>query len=365
MNINRDNYEMYFLDFAEGKLSAGKEEELRLFLRSHPELEEELRDIHTAKLSPEEIRFPGKRDINFEPVAYIEGDLSAKENELFEAKLQEDPVLRQEVELYRKVRLSASDVEYPFKASLKKPVTGVSYLNWRVLVPLAAAAAVALLIYIGIGNGRLVEEMASSDDLSQERVYGGTSGPVEDASEESVQDVPEQDIPEQSRTSENNRNASQSRPNQSGQAVIRVIKDSNSPVPVSTLNQTPSADITGTSDQEPKRFGVVNLDRNRAPSVEVPEPRLAGIQTPLPTINPRSLSVTQLARLQVSRINEIADQDEQLLVSLASAGISEINKRTGTNMRLLASTSEEGRVNGIEFRSRLFSLRTPIQAEEN
>jgi hypothetical protein len=95
------------------------------------------------------------------------------------------------------------------------------------------------------------------------------------------------------------------------------------------------------------------------------EQRLTRLQTSLPKINTGSLSVTQLARYQVSRFNEFTEQEDQLLFKIAAAGIHEINKRAGTNARLLASTSEEGQLNGIEFRSKFFSFRTPLQSGDN
>jgi hypothetical protein len=107
MMINRDNYEAYFLDFAEGRLSPEQEEVLHRFLKFNPDLEEELRSFRIHNLTPHSFSYPCKESLkkeypagtdtvanaNFDMycIAYLENDLTEKQRTVFEAYLAEYP----------------------------------------------------------------------------------------------------------------------------------------------------------------------------------------------------------------------------------------------------------------------------------
>ena len=55
MNINKTNYESWFLDYFEGTLSTMKVAELFLFLHQHPELQPEFDAFQPLHLPPPEI----------------------------------------------------------------------------------------------------------------------------------------------------------------------------------------------------------------------------------------------------------------------------------------------------------------------
>ena len=49
MKINRNNYEMYFIDYLDGVLSPDLVSELLLFLDENPDLKEELSDLDALR----------------------------------------------------------------------------------------------------------------------------------------------------------------------------------------------------------------------------------------------------------------------------------------------------------------------------
>jgi hypothetical protein len=51
MKIDRTNYEVFFIDYIEGKLSPEMVEELQIFLALNPDLDEELRGVDQSVLS--------------------------------------------------------------------------------------------------------------------------------------------------------------------------------------------------------------------------------------------------------------------------------------------------------------------------
>lgn len=64
MNINRQNYEEYFLLYADQELTAGQRKKVEEFISNHPDLRQELERFHALKLRQEEpFPFPGKKDL--------------------------------------------------------------------------------------------------------------------------------------------------------------------------------------------------------------------------------------------------------------------------------------------------------------
>jgi len=54
MKINRENYEVYFLDYLEGKLPPDLVDELLIFMDKNPDLKDEFEGLDTVALAPDE-----------------------------------------------------------------------------------------------------------------------------------------------------------------------------------------------------------------------------------------------------------------------------------------------------------------------
>lgn len=61
--INKHNYEAYFIDFLDGNLSEKEMKELSCFLQNNPVLKEELESFETVSLKPEHIVFENKHNL--------------------------------------------------------------------------------------------------------------------------------------------------------------------------------------------------------------------------------------------------------------------------------------------------------------
>ncbi len=134
MQINRDNYEAYLLDLAEGKLSPAMERELARFLEENP-VPERGTGIDAAVLQPEEVCFSGKDDMkkggladrvtvgNYGQfcIARSEGDLSDEGVEELDRFLIDNPRYAKEAALYDRLKLQPDTaVIYGRKHRLKK-----------------------------------------------------------------------------------------------------------------------------------------------------------------------------------------------------------------------------------------------------
>ena len=158
MSINLNNYEIYFIDYFDGNLSAQGENELMLFLDSYPELKKEFESFENINLEQEEIVFSKKSSIkkteikafafvkeeNYENVfvAYFESDLNKKEMLEVEQFLALNPFLKEEFELHSKLQLPKQEIVFENKSQLRKRI---AIVGWQ-LRAAVAAASIALLI---------------------------------------------------------------------------------------------------------------------------------------------------------------------------------------------------------------------------
>jgi|GEM_PF-1797040 len=145
--INRDNYEAYFLDFAEGTLSVADSRALEIFLDAHPELREELANFENISLEGKD-DLPGAdwKGLKKSSLSDLVDDISARENLYFsamegsilpaEARILQDllaiEIFKAEFSLWQKARLRANSEEaivkdpiYQF--GLDKPLSSSTY----------------------------------------------------------------------------------------------------------------------------------------------------------------------------------------------------------------------------------------------
>jgi hypothetical protein len=167
MEISKENYELYIIDYIDGKLDSEGEKALLAFVDSNPEIKEEFEMIqnHAEIEFDNEIFVPdfsklkkqnilGENFISDELIiANIEGDLSAKEQILFEKNLSENPEKLKQYKIYS-ATISKPDLNivFPNKISLKR---GGILINLNTFQKLASIAAVFLLfVFIWLGNTR-------------------------------------------------------------------------------------------------------------------------------------------------------------------------------------------------------------------
>ncbi len=164
MQITRDNYAVFILDYYEGKLTDADCEALLRFLDSHPDLKEEFDRFEMVRLEGDEVIFPGKdslkkpveesapiepvrreqgREITLEeavsagyglPVsgltptnyelyfaAYVEGDLDPPTMAAVEAFAASDKRYARELSLMKQSHfVPGTEVTYPHKGTLKQ-----------------------------------------------------------------------------------------------------------------------------------------------------------------------------------------------------------------------------------------------------
>ena len=140
MKINRDNYEVWFLDYCEGRLSPQQVEELKAFLDLHYDLKEELDSFENISLPPaKKIVFDAKESLkktviitvgsihekNYEEffIADVEGELTKEKKTELNIFLEKNPQLKKEFELFQKTKVTPdASIIFPAKEVLKKNI---------------------------------------------------------------------------------------------------------------------------------------------------------------------------------------------------------------------------------------------------
>jgi hypothetical protein len=163
MKISRQNYEAYFLDYLEGKLDSDQMVEFLSFLKSNPDLENELRGFENIQINPGGIIFPDKASLkktiadiplinesNFEEycIAKIEGDLRGKDEIILEGYLFKHPEKRKDLELFTRTKLKPEPILFKDKTLLKKSYVGVRVSRRALLTYVSAAASILILFVV-------------------------------------------------------------------------------------------------------------------------------------------------------------------------------------------------------------------------
>jgi anti-sigma factor RsiW len=144
MSINLHNYEIWFLDYAEGNLSPEQVAELMVFVEQHPELKEELEAFDVIPVTPNEtISFDtsslkktaaDKNEINTYNeeeffIASIEGDLDVMQEKALELYLNQHPEKKAVFELYKKTQLQAEKDTFGSTTLFRKNLAPITTEN--------------------------------------------------------------------------------------------------------------------------------------------------------------------------------------------------------------------------------------------
>ena len=170
MNINRHNYEEYFILYLDNELSSEERLMVETFVQQNPDLGDELLLLEQFKLKPDEdVVFANKEqllfaketaakelqpELNSALLLYLDNELSTAQKNELETAMKNDPLLQKEWDLLQRSRLQPEHIVCPFKDSLyktEKPVRQF-WVKWRyaaAAVFLIAMAVSAIIVFPG------------------------------------------------------------------------------------------------------------------------------------------------------------------------------------------------------------------------
>lgn len=162
MNINRNNYEIYFLDYWEKQLSPQEVADLLVFLENNPDLKTEFQDFDDVSLTPDtSIVFNSKEvlkkqntvavnkinEFNYEQyfIDHVEKQLDEQQKSDLKLFLQKNKHLNKEFELFKQTILKPDNSKiFEDKSSLYQKK--IFIYNRRFIYYAVSAAALILLL---------------------------------------------------------------------------------------------------------------------------------------------------------------------------------------------------------------------------
>lgn len=161
MSIDKNNYEIYLMDYLEGTLSPNEVAEVLLFLEQHADIKQEFEAMQSFALNTDEVSLDksillkSENDLHQQLlIKEIEGDLSNNEQIVLQKVIKQNPTLELEQQLFALTK-STPDlaVTYKYKNQLLKPTLKVT---WHQTIIRIAAVVVLLstisLLYVGFNK---------------------------------------------------------------------------------------------------------------------------------------------------------------------------------------------------------------------
>lgn len=333
MDITRENYETWFVDYLEGNLDESVVDRFIEFLQENPDLREELKLFESVTAVPEQLTFKPKNklykskydreeEFNEAAIAEIEGDLDNEEKAFFEKYLDTHPEKQKDHELFEKTILIADEnIRFSNKEVLYKKSGRKMFLLWTGRV--AAILILALAIFSLIN--RTPETPVTDNQLAK----------VEEKNEQKTE-IPES-ITEKSEV-----------------LVSTETPETNiAPEPVKKENKS-------IREETKVRTIPENLVAERVP-LKVPE-MLHSLTASIDVPSPKA----EMEVMTLVFIDEIPD-DEHLLTDNLRGKIS-LQKITRAGLNLVANlsndrfnyqTNSEGKVTEYNYESRLLAFSIP------
>ncbi|MCE9538329.1 MAG: hypothetical protein K8R85_03810 [Bacteroidetes bacterium] len=171
MNINKNNYEAYFLDYHEGNLTPAQVADLLRFVEQHPQLKEELESFENFSLEDfSSVEFENKsrlkKEVTLENkneyfIRAVENELNSTEISLLNNFLTQHPQFKADLELFQKTKLSLdTTIVFEHKKGLKRFDPAEAVPNVSEVDELLISAMEGLLSTeeLNLLNERLVED---------------------------------------------------------------------------------------------------------------------------------------------------------------------------------------------------------------
>jgi hypothetical protein len=176
MQIDRHNYEEYFILYMDNELDSNERRQVEDFVQKHPDLKEELDVLLQYKMVPDSnIVFDGKEElmvhcgystislVNYEEwlISYIDNELTAKQKVEVEQFIAVNARVKKEFEILRQTKLQPEEIIFTDKESLyrrEEKVRIISMSWWRVVAAAVFILAISTTAIVMLNKKSSTEE---------------------------------------------------------------------------------------------------------------------------------------------------------------------------------------------------------------
>jgi hypothetical protein len=371
MDINKNNYEAFLLDLVEGKLNAEEARQVRDFLLQNPDCAEGMEEMQPMVLESEMIPCPLKAVFkkefplpgsalaghNFDmfSIARMEGDLTPGQIEEYDHLIGKDKERNQEWIAWQQMRLTPEHFAFRGKEKLKRSRWRKNIVIWEGAFSAAAAIAI-LLTLLRFGPGTDSPDQLELTSSKQEAAEVSQAIKKAEGDHDHSPSGNEKPVPAEEpviRTNGKHHNPREIASKDTNRATTLVAGNSISPEVIDRKLQP-----------APIKLAV----RERS-CLRVPESVACDRIQPLEVLHSTTRSqgqtrprYTEMELSQATR--EFAREKNLSLLTMASAGISGINRLTGSDLALDVSRDVEGHATGFRFKSNWLSFSAPIENPE-
>jgi len=306
MNIDRHNYEEYFLLYIDNELSVDQKKQVELFVQENPDLEEELVMLMQSRLIPDDsIVFDRKHLLmkegdaqhsnsfinlnNYEQwlIMYVDDELSAGEKLAVERFALTHGHVQQELGLFQQAKLQPEELVFPNKEILyrkEKTVRVISIQWWRVAVAAVLIISAGITVYSVLINKN--NTAGTVKEITKTTIAKKETPPVNSVVPDKQQPnvIPDQQQEQQLSASEPARKQSNEKgkiQEQSRQENQQLVDNSSEKVTEGTEGHQPTAIEINRTTEQPKMSEAVALDdKMHKENINTDPVTKAGVETP-------------------------------------------------------------------------------------
>lgn len=369
MKISRNNYEAYFIDYLDGKLSDSQIHELETLLLNNEDLREELEGLEKILLKPDTHSFGLKENLkrpdlensideeNFEfyCIAEMEGDLTSKKSKELKDYLIQNPDKLESQKLILNTRLKIpGNIIFENKEALKRSIFTIRKAAVYRSLSIAAGIAILLALFFTIFENDVENAFIAEAEI------------VTETPDTTAIRKPQ---PEQINTNKEIKQEPAEKPRPKTTGISFKVS-----TPIASA-EIPAEEIVNTEIDEEKL--EINIEPSLIDAQELAEALIPGMNTQ-DIIDPEILKINtppaKASEAEFLTIQELAKKKYTDLViqdgekkrgfwGVASAGVSRISEKTGADMSLSTDQNEAGENKKLSFNSRLLSFSTPINRD--
>jgi hypothetical protein len=362
MNIDRSNYEVWFIDWLDGNLNSFQMKELYSFLDQNPDLRGEFNELTNIPLISPENSYPFKDELirsageisesQFEYLcaAYFEKDLYDYQKSEIDEIIAHDPEKKKIFEQINKTRISPLNIYYKHKKQLLKPTPAQRIIKLSV-IGLSAAAAISLIIAI-----YLSAPGALNDNKINEAALIVPGNNLKQQSPEKTPDIiksTETEPPKAAKTKGKKT------------SIYIPVQTAVTPADLAEINKADSVRRHST-DSGVEKIKVAEFSRL---GQSTGRNDLASSYIYIPDEEPdngRSKIGKYIAKtFREKFLKEKTPADSPLKAyEIAEAGVTGINKLFGWEMALDKKNDQNGNLKSVYFSSRIIKFNAPVKKSE-
>ncbi len=374
MNITRENYEAYFIDYLDGILTDSQIHEMEAFLMNNDDLREEIEGLEKISLQSDPINYQIKENLknidlrdavcesNFEfyCIAEMEGDLSEQESVSLKQYIGQNQERIQIHQHFLKTRLPLTAELFDKKASLKHSIFQIKRPVVYRSLALAASIAVLLVFYFSFMEKEIETVFVAEEKTSTEST---------DTTSQKANSRSNSDNVFKSNAEDKIKSTTHKIKSRASAITIKVG------IPIASTTDGMKEDNTLDTDTN-KLIASINtndintriitdskiLSANQNDKIEFNQIHNTSEK---PNISPSEfLSLQEFAKQKFTELVFNERKEKAGFWDVASAGVNRVGDLTGAEMSMGTVLNDEGESKKLSFNSRLLSFSTPINRED-